>query len=196
MLREELGTLKESKVHVDPLVTPQMCKARPVLYAMRQGVEELDHRKQQGVLECMQLTDGTAPSVRVPVLKGDRKSQRICGDFGNAVSRLDAYPILRVVEDLCSKLSGGRSNGVFMAKTVVYLGHETDQEGQHPMEDALEAVQGASNPQKVAETVRTVKCELDCQMGGKHRSPSSSGHAICRRNFWSKWNFFSMASRS
>ena len=112
VFREELGTLKgfKAKIHVDPSVTPRFCKARPVPYAMRELVEkELDHLTQQGVLEPVQFADWAAPIV--PVLKSDKKSLRICGDFKmtvNAASRLDAYPIPRV-EDLLAKLAGGKS---------------------------------------------------------------------------------------
>ena len=45
----------------------------------------------------------------VPVLKSDKKSLRICGDFKmtvNSASKLDAYPIPRI-EDLFARLSGG-----------------------------------------------------------------------------------------
>ena len=254
VFREELGTLKgfKAKIHVDPSVTPRFCKARPVAYAMRELVEkELDHLTQQGVLEPVQFADWAAPIV--PVLKSDKKSLRICGDFKmtvNAASRLDAYPIPRV-EDLFAKLAGGksyskldlsqayqqleldedsknyvvinthkglfrfnrlpfgvssapgifqhtmesllhdipsvivylddilitgktdaehietldkvltrleesglrlkRSKCVFMAQSVVYLGHRIDQEGLHPTEDKLKAVQDAPNPRNVAE---------------------------------------------
>ena len=47
----------------------------------------------------------------VPVLKKDKYSVRICGDFQrtvNPVSKLDRYPIPKV-EDLFAKLSGGRT---------------------------------------------------------------------------------------
>jgi len=47
----------------------------------------------------------------VPVLKSDKKSVFICGDFKqtmNPVAKLGKYPILKV-EDLFAKLSGGCS---------------------------------------------------------------------------------------
>ena len=55
----------------------------------------------------MTFSDWAAPIV--PVLKADKKSVRICGDFSTAVnkaSRLDNYPIPKV-EDLFVKLQGG-----------------------------------------------------------------------------------------
>jgi len=47
----------------------------------------------------------------VPVIKADKKSLRICGDFKltlNRVPRLDRYPIPKV-EDLFAKMSGGKT---------------------------------------------------------------------------------------
>ena len=44
-----------------------------------------------------------------------------------------------------------RSKCVFMAQSVVYLGHRIDQEGLHPTEDKLKAVQDVPNPRNVAE---------------------------------------------
>ncbi len=73
-------------------------------YAMLHLVEELDHLAEQGVIEPVQFADWAAPIV--PVLKNDKKSVRICGDFKmsvNAASKLDAYPIPKI-EDLFAKL--------------------------------------------------------------------------------------------
>lgn len=46
----------------------------------------------------------------MPVLKRDKKSLRLCGDFKltvNKASRLDKYPIPKI-EDLFARLSGGK----------------------------------------------------------------------------------------
>ena len=46
----------------------------------------------------------------MPVMKGDGKSVRICGDFRltvNEASKLDRYPIPKI-EDLLTKLAGGK----------------------------------------------------------------------------------------
>ena len=62
--------------------------------------EELDRLVKAGSLEPVQLADWAAPIV--PVLKQDRSSVRICGDFrltANPVAKLDRYPIPKV-EDL------------------------------------------------------------------------------------------------
>ena len=57
----------------------------------------------------MAFADWAAPIV--PVVKLDKKSVRICGDFKmtiNQASRLDRYPIPKV-EDLLASLAGGQS---------------------------------------------------------------------------------------
>ena len=110
VFEEGLGTLKgfKAKICVDPSSTPRFCKARPVPYAMRAMVEEeLDRLVQLKILEPVQFADWAAPIV--PVLKSDKKSLRICGDFKmtvNSASKLDAYPIPKI-EDLFARLSGG-----------------------------------------------------------------------------------------
>ena len=75
-----LGTLKnfEAKIH-DPNATPRFCKARSVPYALRKVEEELERLVREGTLEPIQVADWAAPIV--PVLKGDKSSVRICGDF-------------------------------------------------------------------------------------------------------------------
>ena len=112
VFRDELGTLQgfRAKIHVDPNAVPHFCRARPVPYSMRPLVEvELEKLVKQGVIEPVTFADWAAPIV--PVLKDDKKSVRICGDFSltvNKASRLDCYPIPRV-EDLFAKLRGGKS---------------------------------------------------------------------------------------
>ena len=62
--------------------------------------EELDRLVKEGTLEPVQFADWAAPIV--VVLKPDKTSVRICGDFKltvNRVSKLDRYPIPRI-EDL------------------------------------------------------------------------------------------------
>ena len=110
VLKGELGTMKgyQAKIYVDPAVKPRFCKARSVPYSMRSLVEdELDRLVQQGIIEPVQFADWAA--LIVPVLKSDKKSVRICGNFKmtvNQASKLDRYPIPKI-EDLFSKLSGG-----------------------------------------------------------------------------------------
>ena len=106
-----LGTLKgfEAKIHVDPNVTARFCKARSVPFSMRELVEkELDNLKSQGIIEPVTFSEWAAPIV--PVLKADKASVHICGDFKlmvNKVAKLERYPIPKI-EDLFSSLVGGK----------------------------------------------------------------------------------------
>ena len=112
VFQDELGTLKgfQAKIYVDPSAQPKFCKARSVPYAMQLLVEEeLERLVQLGILEPVQFAEWAAPIV--PVLKSDKKSVRICGDFKltvNQASRLDRYPIPKI-KDLLARLSGGKT---------------------------------------------------------------------------------------
>ena len=112
VFKEELRKLKghQARIYVDPGAQSRFCKARPVPYVMRSKVEaELQRLTEQGILQPVQFADWAAPIV--PVLKADKQSIRICGDFKltvNQASKLDRYPIPRI-EDLFAKLFGGQS---------------------------------------------------------------------------------------
>ena len=98
----------KAKIFVDPDATPRFSKARSVPYAFWDKVEaELDRLVNVGILEP---ADWASPIVSV--LKADKESVCICGDFVkqtiNPVSKLDRYPIPKV-EDLFAKLSGGKA---------------------------------------------------------------------------------------
>ena len=70
--------------------------------------KELDNLKAQGIIEPVAFSEWAAPIV--PVLKADKTSVRICGDFKltvNRVAKLDRYPIPKFY-DLFSNLSGGK----------------------------------------------------------------------------------------
>ncbi len=111
VFKEELGTLKgaTAKIYVDKDVQPRFCKARSVPYAMRELVEkELDRLLTAGILEPVEFSEWAAPIV--PVMKADKSSVRICGDYKltvNQVSKLDKYPIPKI-EDLFASLAGGQ----------------------------------------------------------------------------------------
>ena len=82
VFKEELGKLKghEANIYIDSGALPRFCKAQSVPYAMRSKVEsELTHLECDGVIEPIQFADWAAPIV--PVLKGDKQSIRIYGDF-------------------------------------------------------------------------------------------------------------------
>ena len=110
LFTDELGTFKGDKVsiHVDPTVPPKFCKARSIPYSMREKVEnELARLENLGIIKPVKTSKWAAPIV--PVLKTDKKSIRICGDYkltANKASRLEQYPIPKV-EDLFSLLTGG-----------------------------------------------------------------------------------------
>ena len=107
---EKLGTLKgfKAKLYVDESKLAIYCKARPVPYTFQAQVEdELNRFVQQKIIEPIPFSKWAAPIV--PVLKADKKSFRICGDFKqtiNPVVNLERYPIPKI-EDLFSQLSGG-----------------------------------------------------------------------------------------
>ena len=91
----------EAKIHVDPWAQPRYCPARTVPYALRDSVEaELQRLQKEGIIEPIQFADWAAPIV--PVLKADKKSIRICGDFKqtvNTASKLDRYPIQQIAHE-------------------------------------------------------------------------------------------------
>ena len=111
VFQEGLGTLKgyQAKIHVDPNATPRYNQARSVSYAFREKVElELQRLQNEGTLEPVEFADWAAPIVTV--LKKDKSSIRICGDFSttvNPVSKVDRYPIPKVC-DLFAKLGKGK----------------------------------------------------------------------------------------
>ena len=112
VFQEGLGSLKgyEAKINVDPNATPRFHKARSVPYAMREKVEaELDRLVAEGTLVPVEYSDWATPIVAV--VKSDRKSVRICGDFKvtvNPVSQLHRYPIPKI-EDIFATLEGGKT---------------------------------------------------------------------------------------
>ena len=107
---DEIGTYKGGKVsiHIDPAVTPRFCKPRPLPFAMKEKVEdELRKLQDQGVIEPVKYSRWAAPIV--PVLKHDRKSIRICGDYkltANKASQMNQYPIPKI-DDLLVTLGRG-----------------------------------------------------------------------------------------
>ena len=103
VFEDGLGTLRgfKAKIYVDPNAEPRFNPARSVPYALRDLVDkELTRLQQEGTLEPVEISEWAAPIV--VVLKCDKKSVRICGDFSvtvNPVSKLDRYPIPKI-EDL------------------------------------------------------------------------------------------------
>ncbi|PIK56483.1 hypothetical protein BSL78_06598 [Apostichopus japonicus] len=103
LFKEGLGLLKgtTAKIYVDSQVNPKFYKPRSVPYAMRNKVEaELDRLQSEGIITSI-----------VPILKADKSSIRICGDYKvtvNKASKLDQYPIPKI-EDLFATLAGGKT---------------------------------------------------------------------------------------
>ena len=67
--------------------------------------KELDRLIELQIIEPVLFSDWSAPIV--PILKSDKKSIRICGDFKltiNRVSKLERYPIPKI-EVVFAKLS-------------------------------------------------------------------------------------------
>ena len=110
VFKEELGTIHGEKVgiHIDPSVPPKFCKARSLPYAMKGKVEaELQHLQDQGIISPVKYSKWAAPIV--PVLKQDKKTIRICGDYkltAHRASRVEHYPLPKV-DDLFATLAGG-----------------------------------------------------------------------------------------
>ena len=111
VFQEKLGSFKgrQAKIEVDAQAVPHFCKARTLPYAMREKVEaEIDRLLSEGIIEPVEYADWAAPVVAV--LKSDRKSVRLCGDFRmtvNPVAKLHRHPIPRV-DDLFATLQGGQ----------------------------------------------------------------------------------------
>ena len=110
LFQEGLGTFKdhEAKIEIDPNATPRFCKARTVPYVMREKVEEeLDRLVTEGTLVPLDYSDWAAPIVAV--MKSDRRSVRICGDFRmtlNPVSQLNRYPIPKTEDSFATVKQG------------------------------------------------------------------------------------------
>ena len=94
---------------LDPAAVPRFNPARTVHYALQDKVEfELQRLLDEGTLEPVKLADWAAPIVAV--VKCDKTSVRICGDFStmvNPVNKLDRYPIIKS-SDLFVKLGKGK----------------------------------------------------------------------------------------
>ena len=106
VFQEGLGTLKgfEGRIYVDPDAPPGFNPARSVPFALRDKFKkELEHLQAEGTIDPVELAECAAPIVAV--LKRDKNTLRICGDFSvtvNLFSKLNRYPIPKV-EDLFAR---------------------------------------------------------------------------------------------
>ena len=111
VFQEGLGTFKgrKARIEVEPEAKPHYCKAQTVPFTLRSKVEdELECLVTEGTLERVTHSEWATPLIAV--LKADKKSVRLCGDFKvtvNPVAKLDRYPVPKV-EDLFATLSGGK----------------------------------------------------------------------------------------
>ena len=111
VFQKGLGSFRgyEVRIEVDHNATPCFFKSGTVPYAWQEKVEhELNRLVVEGTLEPVEYSDWMAPIVAV--IKSERKSIRICGDFKvtiNPVSKLNRYPIPRI-EDTFTMLEGGK----------------------------------------------------------------------------------------
>lgn len=111
VFRDELGefTGPPARIVVDSDVRPRFCKVRTVPYNLRELVDdELKRLEAEGIIFPVAYSEWAAPIV--PVLKSDKKSVRICGDFKqtcNRAAKRDSYPIPRV-EDILAQLGKGK----------------------------------------------------------------------------------------
>jgi hypothetical protein len=96
-------------IEIDPDMRSKFYKARMVPYNLRELVDdEIKRLKAEGIISPVAYTEWAAPIV--PVLKSDKKSVRICGDFKqtcNRAAKRDSYPIPRV-EDILAQLGKGK----------------------------------------------------------------------------------------
>ncbi|XP_064638260.1 uncharacterized protein K02A2.6-like [Lineus longissimus] len=128
----KLGKVKgvKGKLYVDPDATPKFFKPRSVAYAISDKFDtELDRLRSEGILSPVKFADWAAAIV--PVLKADKKTVRICGDFKltvNKVAMVEKYPMSKV-EDLYAKLAGGKKFTKLDLKHA-YLQIELDEESK------------------------------------------------------------------
>ena len=91
VFQEGLGTMKGFKANVNTNAAPRFNRARSVPYALRDKVDqELDRLTKEGTLEPVEISEWAAPIVAV--LKSDKTSVHICGNFRltvNPIAKLD-----------------------------------------------------------------------------------------------------------
>ena len=95
-LKKVLGVMNtfEAQLQVKEGAKPRFCKARPVLFALKEAIDrELDCLEAEGILERVTYSEWAAPVVPVPKTEGQI---RLCGDYKitiNPVMEVDQYPL-------------------------------------------------------------------------------------------------------
>ena len=110
VFQDGVGTLKSTKANLTLKEgsQPKFCKARPVPYAIKPKVEEVElkHLEREGIIHKVKFSDWATPVVTVVKPNG---TVRICGDYRNTINpQLEEYPLPRI-DDIFAKLAGGQS---------------------------------------------------------------------------------------
>ena len=105
-----LGKLKgiTASLTIKPDVTPKFCKPRPVPFAVRPKVGDIEKMVKEGTVEKIDFSDWATPIV--PVMKPDG-SIRICGDYKvtlNPCLKVAQHPIPRA-EECFHAINGGKN---------------------------------------------------------------------------------------
>lgn len=110
LFQDSLGKVKNvtAKLNVTSEAKPKFFKARPVPFALRDGIaKELQRQEELGIIKKIEYSNWAAPIV--PVVKPNG-GIRICGDYKVTVNQdleLPEHPMPRV-EELLQKLNGGQ----------------------------------------------------------------------------------------
>ena len=119
-----------AKIHLQSSAVPKFTKARTIPFHYRTMVEvELDRMTEEGIIEPISRSEWAAPIV--PVLKTDKKSMRICGDFKelNKHIQCDRYPLPKI-DELLSIVGKGQIFSKIDLKNA-YLQLPVDEESQN-----------------------------------------------------------------
>ena len=109
VFKGEIGEIKdfEAKIEMKPDVSPKFYKARPVPYALTDGVKkELQRLEDNKVIRRIEKSEWASPLVVVPKGKGQL---RLCGDYKVTINSevIDQPYTLPTAEDIFATLAGG-----------------------------------------------------------------------------------------
>ena len=109
LFQDSLGKVNkmQATLHVKSDAKPKFFKARPVPFALREGIaRELQRQEELGIIKKIDYSNWAAPIVPVVKPSGDI---RICGDYKVTINQdleLPEHPMPRI-EELLQKLNGG-----------------------------------------------------------------------------------------
>ena len=99
----------KAKLYLKQGAKPKFFEPRPVPHALKGAIErELDRMEGMGALEKVRYSKYVSPVV--PVVKSDKTSVRICGDYKVTINpqlEIDSHPLPNP-EELFVSLSGGK----------------------------------------------------------------------------------------